>query len=48
MSSLKEKAKTLPEIEKEYLEFVHKDENIRNQQKRKDEFNKIRWVKKED
>ena len=45
---MKKKAKTLPEIEKEYLEFVHIDEDVRNQQKRRDEFNKIRWVREKE
>ena len=48
MSDLKEKAKTLPQIEKEYLDFEYQKEDIISRQKQRDKFNKIKWVRLED
>jgi len=40
-----QKAKTLPEIERDYLDFTRKDDDPIRIQQRRDEFNKIRWVR---
>ena len=40
-----QKSKTLPEIERDYLDFTRKDDDPIRIQQRRDEFNKIRWVR---
>ena len=48
MSSLKEKAKTLEQVEKEYLEFKYQKRGIISRREQMDKFNKIKWVRLKD
>jgi predicted nuclease with TOPRIM domain len=46
--SLSEKAKTLPQIEKDFLTFKYEKQGTISQQEQMDKFNKIQWVRLED
>jgi len=48
MSELEKKAKTLEQVEKEYLEFKYQKRGIISRREQMDKFNKIKWVRLED
>lgn len=45
---IEKKAKTLPQIEKDFLEFKYEKQGIVSQQEQMDKFNAIEWVRLED
>jgi len=48
MSELEKKAKTLEQVEKEYLEFKYQKRGIISRREQMDKFNKIKWVRLKD